>query len=353
MSPWTPAIAIHRKLARSRWLSRLMVLLASALLAACTTAQQADHAGQPGSPLWPQPLRSIGLAFHTASLAMGLNTLGAGPPAETAADAARAIRKSCDGGKSSVTWLGHSSVIISLGGRCIITDPILASDVANQLFPNQLTPLAARVSDLPEIDAVIFSHGDYDHLHTPSVRALASRFPDALVLAPPGVAGTLAASGYPRAREMREGESVVLRGVTVRAQPAYHESRRNVVGLKSGGALSWELSHGGRKILFIGDTAYGPAYSEIGRARGPFDVVLVPIGAYEPRHLVANMHVNPEEAVQIARDLKARLAIGIHWGTFALSPDRPQEAVQRFRAAGKRKGAAVKVLAIGEKHRIR
>ncbi|MDZ7603175.1 MAG: MBL fold metallo-hydrolase, partial [Hoeflea sp.] len=80
---------------------------------------------------------------------------------------------------------------------------------------------------------------------------------------------------------------------------------------------------------------------------GAIDLLLVPIGAHEPRDLVANDHVNPEEAVQIARDVQARLAIGIHWGTFALSPDRPDEAARRFKETGRGSGVTARVLPIG------
>lgn len=100
-------------------------------------------------------------------------------------------------------------------------------------------------------------------------------------------------------------------------------------------------------MLFIGDTGYGPAFTAIGATYGPFDLLLVPIGAYEPRELVARMHANPEEAVRIAREVRARLAIGIHWGTFALSPDRPEDSVRRFMAAGRELGISTKVLEIG------
>ena len=82
-----------------------------------------------------------------------------------------------------------------------------------------------------------------------------------------------------------------------------------------------------------------PAFSAIGRTHGPFDLLLVPIGAYEPRELVAHMHANPEEAAQIASEVEARLAIGIHWGTFALSPDRTRGIrFARFMEAGRRDG---------------
>ena len=204
--------------------SCLLVLLLPALLGACSTVRQPEPEGRPKSELWPQPIRSIGLMAHTASLALGLTSLGAGPPAATAADAPQAIRRSCDREKPGVTWLGHSSAIINIGGQCILTDPILISDSPEGLLPKRLTPWAASVDDLPGIDAIIFSHGDYDHLHAPTLRLLANRFPHALVLAPTGVAARIAASGYPDAHEMRDGEAATLGGIRILALPAYHDA---------------------------------------------------------------------------------------------------------------------------------
>ena len=294
-------------------------------------------------------MRSIGFLLYHASLAAGLSAIGAGVPAVAAKDAIENVRSACSGSGSSITWLGHSSAIIHLGNRCILTDPVIEADTsAESPLPKRLAASPVGIADLPGIETILLSHGDYDHLHAPTLRALADRFSGAQVLAPSGVAAPARLAGYPGARELRNGQAASVGGLKILALPAYHETRRTISAVKTGEAVSWAVLAGRRKVLFIGDTGYGPAYAEIGRTRGPFDVVLVPIGAYEPRHLVADMHVTPQEAIQIARDVGARLAIGIHWGTFALSPDRPQDAVRRFLAAGREAGIAARVLALGE-----
>lgn len=329
----------------------LLTLLLLVMLAACstTTGQKDEHAAAPD--LLPPPFRNIGLVMHTAALATGLYA-----PAPIARKEAAPVV--IEPGKlndraPSVTWLGHSSVIIRMGGVTVLTDPVIVplSTPASPL-PVRLAPTPLKVEQLPRIDVILISHGDYDHLHKPTIRALARRYPHATVLAPQGVAALLIASGYPAAREPAEGETVSVGKLDITALPAKHETRRNPLGVRNGAAASWELSDGKIRILFIGDTAYGPVFKRIRAERGPYNVVLVPIGAYEPRSLVANMHETPEEAVQVARDLGAKLAIAIHWGTFALSPDRPAETRKRFLAADGQ-GLATRVLDIGQTITVR
>ena len=120
-----------------------------------------------------------------------------------------------------------------------------------------------------------------------------------------------------------------------------------MIGLAPPPAGGWVIEGGGRRIFHSGDTGYGPAFRAIGARYGRFDLALVPIGAYEPRAFFGGMHATPEEAVAIAVDLRARRAIGHHWGTFALGPESPAEASRRFVEAGRGRLDA-RVMAIGE-----
>lgn len=322
----------------------LLKLILLVLLAGCSATSGPESERSSTPELLPRPLRDAGLAIHNTVMAAGLYGNGAAgrKGAALATDARPAGRS------PSVTWLGHSSSIIRIAGVTVLTDPVIVpkSSPASPL-PPRLGPPPLTVDELPVIDVIVLSHGDYDHLHLPTIKALAQRFPQAMVLAPRGVAAPLVAGGFPQATELSEGESATLGRLRMTALPARHETRRNPFSLKDGGAVSWELADGRTRILFIGDSAYGPAFARIGAARGPYNAVLVPIGAYEPRSLVANVHATPEEAAQIARDVRAKLAIGIHWGTFALSPDRPEEARRRFLAA-RGGGVATRVLDLGE-----
>jgi len=321
------------------------MLLVPPLLAGCTSLEPG-----PGRGLLDPPLRAIGLARHHAELALGRYSRNAGPAADVRSDAAASVRRACSGDRPAVTWLGHSSAIIHIGGRCILTDPVLEPNrsLASPL-PRRLVEIPFGVEDLPQIDAIMLSHGDYDHLHMPTIRALTRRFPDVVVLLPPGAIGPFAQIRFPRMVRASPGQSTEIHGLTITAERAHHATRRNLAALKSGEAISWVLTDGRRTILFVGDTGYGPAFRDIFSSHGAIDLLLVPIGAHEPRELVAKDHVNPAEAVQIALDVQARLAIGIHWGSFALSPDRPDDTVRRFRQAGSKAGVTTRVLPIGGK----
>ena len=325
------------------------MLVLPALLLGCAASGTGQGPGERRGEVATAPARALGLARHHVSIALGRYHWGVGDAAEIVPAAAARVSDACSGDRAAVTWLGHSSAIISIGGRCLLTDPVLEPGPSTvSPLPQRLVDIPIRVDDLPEIDAVVLSHGDYDHLHLPTMTALARRFPELEVLVPPGVTGIVRQAGSVRIIRPRLGAPTQFQGLTITAEPAHHETRRNLTALKTGDAFSWVITDGRKKILFIGDTGYGPAFRQIGRSHGPVDLLLVPIGAYEPRELVADMHVNPEEAVRIAREVGARLAIGIHWGTFKLSPERPSDTVRRFRQAGREIGVKVTVLPIGE-----
>lgn len=324
------------------------MLVLPALLVGCAASGTGQGPGERRGEVASAPVRVLGLAQHHVNIALGRYHWGVGDAAEIAPAAAGRVSHACNGDRPAVTWLGHSSAIIYIGGRCILTDPVLEPGPSTvSPLPQRLVDIPLRVDDLPAIDAVVLSHGDYDHLHLPTMNALARRFPNLEVLVPPGVAGFVMQAGSVRIIRPRLGAPTQFQGLTITAEPAHHETRRNLTALKTGDAFSWVITDGRKTVLFIGDTGYGPAFRQIGSSHGPVDLLLVPIGAYEPRELVADMHVNPEEAVRIAREVGARLAIGIHWGTFKLSPERPSDTVRRFRQAGREMGVKARVLPIG------
>lgn len=327
----------------------LAMLLLPVLAVGCTTPDTGTGPQEQGLPLLVQPLRSIGLIGHHVNIALGRHRRSVATAATVTPDAQTNLVRACSGGRASVTWLGHSSALIYIGGRCILTDPVLeVATSALSPLPPKLMNDPLRVADLPAIDTIILSHGDYDHLHLPTMHALLRRIPNAEVLVPPGVRMPVIFAGYPRVARLSLGETRQIRGVGFTAAPAHHEIRRNPAALKSGEAFSWIVTDGRTKVLFIGDTGYGPSFSAIGKIHGPFDLLLVPIGAYEPRELVGNMHATPEQAAQISSEVDAKIAIGIHWGTFALSPDRPEDTVRRFIAAGRDLEIRTRVLRIGD-----
>ena len=125
-------------------------------------------------------------------------------------------------------------------------------------------------------------------------------------------------------------ESVDIEGLTVTGVPAIHMSRRGLTDMNKTLWCGFALQTGHSKVYFAGDTAYGPVFKQIGQIVGPFDLGLVPIGAYQPRSLMRMVHTTPEEAVAIGEDIRAKKLIGMHWGTIRLTTEPMMEPKTRF-----------------------
>lgn len=250
------------------------------------------------------------------------------------------------GDEIRVTWVGHATFLIQLRGLNLLTDPVF-SDRASPLSwigPRRLLPPGLGVDELPPIDAVLLSHSHYDHLDAPSVDRLHRRFGDACEwITPLGYRDWFGGRGVRRVRELdwwgattvtASGEEAEAPVVEVTATPAQHWCRR---GLRTNERLwaSYALRvPDGPSLYFGGDSGYWTGYREIGTRLGPFDVVLLPIGAYEPRWFMKTSHMNPEEAVRAYGDLGGVGGfVGMHWGTFRLTDEDVLEPPVRTRAA--------------------
>jgi N-acyl-phosphatidylethanolamine-hydrolysing phospholipase D len=251
--------------------------------------------------------------------------------------------------RSGVLWIGHSTFLIRWGGLTILTDPMFSDFVSPlpPMGPRRYKPPALDIAELPPIDVIIISHDHYDHLDEFSLLLLARRFPNAPVLLPSGDEKFAMNAGFRRVRGMTPCQSVILAGLTLTALPADHNSGRTAVDDLHVQALSWSLRSDSRSLFFAGDTSYAPFFRRIRAIFGRQDVVLVPIGAYKPRAEVEEQHADPEEAARIASDLGARIAVGMHWGTFPLSPEPVMEPPRRFLRA-ESNGVDKRVLPIGD-----
>lgn len=245
----------------------------------------------------------------------------------------------------AVTWLGHSTALVETGGVTILTDPIFgtyASPLPTASLKRWVDP-PVPVAGLPRVDLVLLSHNHYDHLDAPTVRELATRQPEATWCTPLGNAELLRSLGVTRIEEFDWWQQREVGGARVGCTPAKHFSAR---GLHDRSRALWSgftVAVGGRRIYFAGDTAYHPEFALVGERLGPFDLVLMPVGAYEPRWFMHVVHVNPEEAVRAFRDLAAGAdplpwMVPIHWGTFKLTDEPmdepPRRAAQAWRDAG-------------------
>lgn len=245
------------------------------------------------------------------------------------------------------TWIGHATVLLQVGGLNVLTDPIWserASPLA-RIGPRRFSPPALPLDALPPIDLVLISHDHYDHLDARTVRALDERFGGRLVWAAPigyrrwfdrlGVRGVLELGWWQSASVQAPAGAV-----GVRALPARHWSQRRPLGREHRSWGAWALTTpAGRSVFFAGDSGYFGGFREIGRALGPFDLSILPIGAYEPRWFMASAHMNPEEAVRAYLDLGGEGAfLGVHWAAFRLTDEPPLEPAERARAGWARAG---------------
>lgn len=249
------------------------------------------------------------------------------------------------------TWIGHSSVLVQIAGRNVLTDPVFgdyASPIAG-FGPKRYAPPGLRPEQLPEIDFVVISHNHYDHLEEATVRRIGD---SAHWLVPLGLKRWFEKRGVTRVTELDWWQHARIDGVDFTLLPSQHWSRRGMGDTNKTLWGSWAIKCEGYNVWFGGDTGYAePLFQEIGRRMGPFDLALIPIGGYGPRWFMREKHADPDDAVRIHRDIRARRSIGIHWGTFVLTSEPLREPAERLAQARAKWGipdADFVVLARGE-----
>ncbi|MBM7090949.1 MBL fold metallo-hydrolase [Streptomyces sp. NPDC014603] len=249
-----------------------------------------------------------------------------------------------DAGTVAVTWAGHASWVVRIGGLTVLTDPVWSRRILGT--PARVTPVGVAWDALPRVDAVVISHNHYDHLDAPTLRRLPRDTP---VFVPAGLGRWFQRRRFTRVTELDWWEAAELpppgggpgRGDAVRFDfvPAHHWSKRTLTDTCHSLWGGWVLTApDGQRVYFAGDTGYGHWFSRIGRRYPGIDLALLPIGAYDPRWWLRDVHCDPEEAVRAAQDLGARRMAPMHWGTFVLSAEPVLEPLTRVRAAWARAG---------------
>jgi L-ascorbate metabolism protein UlaG (beta-lactamase superfamily) len=252
----------------------------------------------------------------------------------------------------TATWIGHSTVLVQMAGLNIVTDPMWSERASpfRALGPRRTVPPGATLESLPPLDLVLLSHNHYDHLDSRTVRRLARLHPDAHWMVPLGLARLLHRFGVRKITELGWWEEASIGGARIACTPARHFSARGFTDRMRTLWCGWAVRVAGRALYFAGDTAYHPDFARIGERYGPFDIVLIPIGAYDPRWFMERVHLDPEEAVRAYLEVSGgsldaqgasrppRIALGIHWGTFDLTDEPMDEPPKRARAAWRAAG---------------
>ncbi len=247
---------------------------------------------------------------------------------------------------ASLTWIGHASFVLRLGGQVMAIDPIWSERI--QGVVKRLVAPGVALEDVPRIETVLVSHNHFDHMDVPTLKRIG---PSARYLVPVGNAGVLRDAGLTDVTELDWWQSHRVGEVEYTLVPARHWSMR----------MPWtrnEMLWGGWVIrspegvaYHSGDTGHFDDFVEIGRRCGPIDWAMLPIGAYEPRWFMQPQHMNPDDAVAAYEALGARNFVAMHWGTFKLTDEALHLPVARTRALWAERGldpARLWIVDVGE-----
>jgi L-ascorbate metabolism protein UlaG (beta-lactamase superfamily) len=232
--------------------------------------------------------------------------------------------------RATFAWLGHATVLANFHGTWILTDPALETRIGlgrgrAKLGPRRLIAPALRAAELPDIDLLLLSHAHMDHTDLGTLRALPRDLP---VIVQPGNRDLV--RRFRRVEELAWGERLTIDGTEIESVEVRHWGARMITD-RHRGYGGYLLRRAGRTVVFAGDTAYTDAFGPLAR-RGPIDLAILPIGAYDP--WIAN-HASPEEAWQMARQMRAAHVLPVHHSTFRLSREPMHEPIDRLlRAAG-------------------
>jgi L-ascorbate metabolism protein UlaG (beta-lactamase superfamily) len=256
-------------------------------------------------------------------------------------------------GEMGVTFIGHSSFLLQVGGKTVLVDPVFSTRL---IVLRRQKRAGLLVDELPAIDVVLLTHAHMDHLDIASLRRVVRatkrlRGVAPEVVVPEGVEDLVARLGFAKMHRMEWWDEIEVQGLRVTMTPCRHWGARLFRDTHRGYG-GYCISDGLMKVYHSGDTAYFEGFAEIGRRLKP-DVALLPIGAYFPDSYRA-VHTSPEEAVRGFVETGARWMVPMHYGTFRLGREPMEEPPVRLMEEALRLGIAerVRVLEEGETMRF-
>ena len=235
-----------------------------------------------------------------------------------------------------ITFVNHSTFLIQVDGVNILTDPVWSTRVSPFKWtgPRRMKSPGVRFEDLPRIHLVLLTHNHYDHLDLQTMRMVwGAHHPEIIV--PLGLKQFLEDKHIRAMCEMDWWQTTELQNrLTITCVPAQHFSGRGLLDRDATLWCGYVVSTSAGNIYFAGDTGYNEeTFKEIGARCGPFKTSMIPIGAYEPRWFMSSIHVSPEEAIKIHRDVRSQTSIGMHFGTFPLADDGADDPVTDLKQA--------------------
>jgi L-ascorbate metabolism protein UlaG (beta-lactamase superfamily) len=245
-----------------------------------------------------------------------------------------------DGRRLLVTWIGHSTVLVQTEGLNILTDPIWSERASPFAFagPKRVRAPGVRLEDLPKIDVILVSHNHYDHLDLATLKRLWRR-DDPAVITSLGNDTILKRSGIAAQAADWGGRIAIGPQAAITVERVHHWGSR--WGSDRNRALwsGFTLDLPGGRIFFAGDTGWaGGGWARAAARHGPYRFAILPIGAYQPREIMAGNHMDPDEAVAAFQTLGSARALGVHWGTFQLTFEGMDDPPRRLAAALKAHG---------------
>ena len=242
-----------------------------------------------------------------------------------------------------IAWIGHATFLIKLGDTTIITDPVFSKNAGPLIFgPKRFTEPALKLNEIPKTDIFLLTHNHYDHMDMMTIR----RFPfkNSKVLLPLKLGKYFNKNGYGDVNEMDWYDKILInKNLKITFLPAVHWSKRSLTDTNKTLWGNFLIEYNGIKLLFGCDTGVGKVYKDIGNKYGPIDLTFINIGAYNFYPIMTYKdksvyHTNPEEALDVAKNLNSKKVIGMHWGTFVLSLEPIMEPPVRFKASAEKYG---------------
>ena len=296
------------------------------------------------SPQWRDGKFRNGLARKDGSIWKMIKKMAAGVAIKTPTEPMPVIQRRAEefarppATGLRMTWLGHSTMLIEIDGKRVLTDPVWSDRVSpvSWVGPKRFHEPPLPFEELPAIDAVVISHDHYDHLDKETIRLMRDRVP--LFVVPLGVGEYLEKWGVQAGKivELDWWGETDIGGVTLTSTPARHFSgRASVYGCQTLWS-GWAVIGPNHRVYYSGDTAMFPGFKEIGERLGPFDATMIEAGAYDA--LWADVHLGPEQAVDAHQMVRGDLMFPVHWGTFDLANHAWTEPIERSRVAAERRG---------------